>query len=87
MRANGKSITRAIGRGGSLKIETFWGLEMTTSETHIQKITNVPVFYMALGLHDFDGGKSITRPIGRAKPGQAKVNTRPYSIIVYWRVH
>ncbi len=33
------------------------------TETHILKITNVPVFYLALGLNDFDGGKSITRPI------------------------
>ncbi len=26
------SITRAIGRGGGLKIETFWGPEMATTE-------------------------------------------------------
>jgi hypothetical protein len=25
--------------------------------THVHKITNVPVFYMALGLNDFDGGQ------------------------------
>ncbi len=29
--------------------------------THVHKVTNVPVYYMALGLNDFDGGKSITR--------------------------
>jgi hypothetical protein len=29
-------------------------------ETHVHKITNVPVFYMALGLYDFGAGKSIT---------------------------
>jgi hypothetical protein len=28
--------------------------------THVYKITNVPVLYMALGLNDFDGGKYIT---------------------------
>jgi hypothetical protein len=38
---------------------------MATSETHGQKVTNVPVFYVALGLNDFDGGKSITRAIAR----------------------
>jgi hypothetical protein len=27
---------------------------MATSETHVHKITNLPVFYMALGLDDFD---------------------------------
>jgi hypothetical protein len=37
-------------------------------ETHVQKITNVPVFYMALGLHDFDVGKSITQAIRRGRP-------------------
>jgi hypothetical protein len=39
-----------------------------TSKTHGQKIADVPVFYMALELHDFDGGKSITQAIGRGKP-------------------
>jgi hypothetical protein len=31
------------------------------TETHVHKIINVPVFYMALGFNDFDAGKSITR--------------------------
>jgi hypothetical protein len=35
------------------------------TETHVHKITNVPVFYSVLGLNDFDAGKSIARPIGR----------------------
>ncbi len=37
-------------------------------ETHVHKITNVPVFYMELGLNDFDLGKSITQAIGRGRP-------------------
>jgi hypothetical protein len=41
---------------------------MAMSETHVHKISNVPVFYMALGLDDFDGGKSITRPIEMGGP-------------------
>jgi hypothetical protein len=28
-------------------------------ETHVDKITNVPAFYMGLGLNDFDVGKYI----------------------------
>jgi hypothetical protein len=40
-----------------------------TSETHEPKITNVPLFfYLALGSNDIDGGKSITRAIGRGEP-------------------
>ncbi len=35
------------------------------TETHVHKITNAPVFYMALGFNDFDEGKSITLAIGR----------------------
>jgi hypothetical protein len=31
-------------KGGALKIKTFLGPEMATSETHVHKITNVPVF-------------------------------------------
>jgi hypothetical protein len=38
--------------------------EHRIQNTHVHKITNVP-FYMALGLSDFDAGKSITRAIGR----------------------
>ncbi len=40
------------------------------TETHVHKITNVPVFYMALGFNDFDAGKSITRVIGRGGPSK-----------------
>jgi hypothetical protein len=52
----------------------FFDPEMSTGETHVHKITrygyghitnNVPVVYMALELNGFDGGKSITRAIGR----------------------
>ncbi len=32
------------------------------------KITNAPVFYMALGFIDIDGVKSITEAIGRGEP-------------------
>jgi hypothetical protein len=35
------------------------GPEIATSETHVHIITKVPVFYMAFGLNDFDGDKSI----------------------------
>jgi hypothetical protein len=41
-------------------------------QTHVHKITNVPVLNMALGLNDFDGGKSITQAIGRG--GTKKVS-------------
>jgi hypothetical protein len=34
-------------------------------ESHVHKIINVPVFYMVLGLNDFDAGKSITLAIDR----------------------
>ncbi len=34
----------------------FFGPEMATSETHLHKITNIPVF-----IYDFDVGKFITR--------------------------
>jgi hypothetical protein len=40
------------------KIETFWGPKVITSETHLHKITNVHVFDTALGLNDFDEGKT-----------------------------
>ncbi len=33
------------------------GPEIATSETHVHIITKVPVFYMAFGLNDFDGGQ------------------------------
>jgi hypothetical protein len=32
------------------------------SKTHVHKITNLPIFQMKLGIHDFDGGKSIFWP-------------------------
>ncbi len=35
------------------------------AETHVHKITNVPVFYLALGPNDFDVGKSISQAKGR----------------------
>jgi hypothetical protein len=38
------------------------------TETHVHKITNVPFFYMELGLNDFGAGKSITRVIGWGGP-------------------
>jgi hypothetical protein len=52
------------------KNRDFSGPEMAPSETHVNKITNVlvPVFYMALGLNNFDAGKSITKAIGRDLP-------------------
>jgi hypothetical protein len=52
----------------ALKIETFLGPEMAATETHVHKMKKITCFYMALGLNDFDGGKSITRAIGRAGP-------------------
>jgi hypothetical protein len=42
--------------------------EMGTCKTHVLKITNLPIFHMALGLDAFDRGKSITRAIGRGVP-------------------
>ncbi len=36
-------------------------IQNTKSKTHVLKITNVPVFSIALGLNDFDAGKFITR--------------------------
>jgi hypothetical protein len=53
-----ESITRATGRGGPL-----CALKRATSEIHVHKITYVSVFYMTLGLDDFDEGESITRAI------------------------
>ncbi len=35
-------------------------MEGVGPETQVHKITNVPVFYMALGLNDFDAVKSVT---------------------------
>jgi hypothetical protein len=39
-----------------------------SKKTHVHKNTNVPVFYMALGLNDFEAGKSITKAIVRVGP-------------------
>jgi hypothetical protein len=35
----------------------FGPLEGVGPETHVHKITNVSLFYMALRLNDFDAGK------------------------------
>ncbi len=56
-----------VGGGGGLyptphPLQYHWLLE---GVTHVQKITRYTFFYMALGLNDFDAGKSITRAIGR----------------------
>ncbi len=45
-----------------------WPLGPVGPETHVHKITNVPVFYMALGLIGFDAGKSSTPAIGMGGP-------------------
>ncbi len=50
-------LTHTAGGGGPL--------EWVGPETHVHKITNVHVFYMALGLNDFDAGKFLTQAIGR----------------------
>ncbi len=49
-----------LGEGGLLK--------RVGPETHVHKITNVPLFCMAHGLNDFYAGKSITKAIGRGGP-------------------
>ncbi len=63
--------------GGSKYIQLLYVHSQNTeyriqnTETHAHKITNVPIFltfYMALGLNDFNAGKSITRAIGRMGP-------------------
>jgi hypothetical protein len=38
------------------------------TKSYVHKITNVPVFYMALGVNDFDAGKSNTWAIGKGGP-------------------
>ncbi len=45
-----------------------WPLEGVGPETHVHKITNVPVFNMVLGLNDFYEGKYISQAIGRGGP-------------------
>jgi hypothetical protein len=62
-----------MGKGGEghwkgWTLKDFLNPEMVTSGTRVLKMTNAPVFYMALGLNDFGAGKSITRPIGRGGP-------------------
>ncbi len=56
-------ILYAYTAGAKLMYMKTYNIQDT--ETYLHKITNVPAFYMALGLNDFDGGKSITRAIGR----------------------
>jgi hypothetical protein len=46
----------------------FLYYRIQNTETHVHKITNVPVFFMAPGQNDSDAGKSITRAIGRGGP-------------------
>jgi hypothetical protein len=49
-----------------IKLTTFsTEFRIHNTETNVHKITNIPVFYMALALNTFDAGKSITRTIGR----------------------
>jgi hypothetical protein len=50
-----------LGEGGPLE-------KGVGPETHVHKITNVPVFYMALGLNDFDACKSILDPLEGVGP-------------------
>jgi hypothetical protein len=45
-----------------------WPLEGVGPETHVHKITNLPVLNMVLGLDDFYEVKSITQAIGRGGP-------------------
>jgi hypothetical protein len=56
-----------VGPENHIKL-TSYSTEYTCSKTHVHKITNVPVFYMTLGLNDFDGDKSNTRAIARGGP-------------------
>jgi hypothetical protein len=51
-----------------MKIETFFGPEVATIETHVHKINNVPVFYMTLGLNDFDGANPLLVPLEEVDP-------------------
>jgi hypothetical protein len=59
----------------------FFGSKMATTpppitiptqlqQIQVHKITNIPVFYIALGLNDFDEGKSFTRASGRCVPSK-----------------
>ncbi len=41
------------------------GNRIQNKETCVNKISNVPLFYMELGLNDFDAEKSITRAVER----------------------
>jgi hypothetical protein len=49
--------------GVALIIDTFLGPDMVTSETHVHKFTDVPVFLMKLGLIDFDGANPLLGPL------------------------
>ncbi len=54
MRALGAPPPPPIQLGGEGAMEG--AMEGVGTETHVHKITNVPVFYMELGLNDFDAG-------------------------------
>ncbi len=43
-------------------------LENNCSKTLVHKIINVPVFYMVVGLNDFDGGKYLLWPLEGVGP-------------------
>ncbi len=60
----GKSISRAVGRGWALKIETFWGPEMAMSEASAKWAQKSQEKQVQL----CDAGKSISRAIGRGGP-------------------
>ncbi len=64
----GRSVTRAIGRGGPWNSGLFLGSGWQRGKLMYIKLAMYLVFYMAPGLNDFDGGKSITRAIERSGP-------------------
>ncbi len=64
------------GGGGSTPphpLQYHWSFEGVGPETHVHKITNIPVFYMALGLNDYDAGKFIS-PLLRPLDGMGPHN-------------
>ncbi len=52
-----------VGPKNRIKFTTYRIHNTPAAKTHVHKITNVPVFYMALGLNDFDGGESTLGPL------------------------
>ncbi len=60
---------------------TQYRIQNTEYETHVNKITNIPVFYKAFGLKDFYEGKSISQAIGR----MLLHNVKQHNINVTWR--